>query len=115
MAGEKETTTSAEGCSQMDLPPSVLITGNDGGWLLDSIENEKIDVSTITATVSISKQNDEGIISFPYVKGSDKTLQVLASKGWGAQAVHQDSDDSASISGWQLFITSHTAHLNHGQ
>ena len=109
MAGEKEIATSPEGCSQMDLPPSVLITGNDGDWLLNLIEKEKIDVSTITATVSISKQSDEGSISFPYVKGSDKTLQVLASKGWGAQAVHQDTDDSTSTSGWQLFITSHTA------
>lgn len=109
MAGDKEATTSVEGCSQMDLPPSVLITGHDGDWLLDLIDHEKIDLSSLTATVKISKADDE-FVTFPYVKGSDNTLQVLASKGWGAQAVRQDITDSTSdgtSSGWQLFITAH--------
>jgi hypothetical protein len=117
MAGDKEITASSDGCSQMDYPPSVLVTGYDGDWLLDLFEHEKINMSEITATVSISRQNNDEVTTFPYVKGSENTLQTLATHGWGAQAVRQENSASGSSEtadgnniGWQLFITAH----NHG-
>lgn len=117
MAGDKEVTSSPDGCSQMDLPAAVLVTGHDGDWLLDLVEWEKKDISGITATVNISKQNDEDIVGrFPYVKGSENTLQVFAANGWGAQAVRQEEEgnnDDSITTGWQLFITAHN--LNHNQ
>ena len=113
MAGDKEITTSEDGCSQMDYPPSVLVTGHDGDWLLDLFEYQTFNMSEITATVSISKQNNDEVTSFPFVKGEGNTLQTLATHGWGAQAVRQDisaSDSNGNNIGWQLFITAH----NHG-
>lgn len=116
MAGDKEISTSPDGCSQMDFPPSVLVTGHDGDWLLDLFEWEKQDLSAITATVSISKQSEEEIVQFPYVKGSENTLQVFASNGWGAQAVRQNEEDNSNDdninTGWQLFITAHNLNPN---
>lgn len=68
-------------------------------------------MNSITATVNMSRQIHEERTGFPIVKGVDKTLQILASKGWGTQAVHQDDSGSSSkttdTSGWQLFITKH--------
>lgn len=121
MAGDKEITTSADGCSQMDYPPSVLVTGHDGDWLLDLFEFEKIDTSEITATVSISRQNNDQVTMFPFVIGEDNTLQTLATHGWGAQAVRQKDSTSSSAGndningnnfGWQLFITAHNHRPN---
>ena len=108
MAGDRDqdATSSTEGCSQMDLPPSVLISGNDGELLMGIFGDEDLDPSTIEATVNISKQSDDQITAFPYVKGSDNTLQILASNGWGTHAVKQ-ADATAANKGWQLFITSH--------
>ena len=111
MAGDKRAETSAGGCNQMDLPPSVLITGHDGGILLDAIKYENVDMNSLTATVSMSKQVHGEHAGFPIVKGVENTLQILASKGWGTQAVRQNDSGSSSktndASGWQLFITKH--------
>ncbi|KAL3769360.1 hypothetical protein ACHAWO_001557 [Cyclotella atomus] len=110
MAGDKEISMSPDGCSQMDFPPSVLVTGHDGDWLLDLFEWEKQDLSAITATVSISKQSEEEIVQFPYVKGSENTVQVFASNGWGAQAQEPHeamSEDRESIDRPDIRIASH--------
>jgi len=60
MAGEKEAKISEYGCSQNDLPPSVLVTGDDGDWLLDLFDFEYVDKSTIMVEAS----ERDGILPF---------------------------------------------------
>jgi hypothetical protein len=106
MAGEKDKSFSAEGCSQMDLPPSVLVSGNDGELLTGFLEEEDSEANMIEATVNLSRQSKDDDV-FPYVLGSDNTLQILASNGWGIQAVRQAMTSDNGNTGWQLFITAH--------
>ncbi|KAL3782540.1 hypothetical protein HJC23_005214 [Cyclotella cryptica] len=108
MAGEKEKPFSADGCSQMDLPPSVLVSGNDGELLMGLLEEEYSEANEIEAVVNLSRQSNDSAV-FPHVLGSENTLQILASNGWGTQAVRQvvSGKGETGNTGWQLFITAH--------
>ena len=83
-----------------DLPVSVLISGKDGESMLQFLEEERSKGSDIEASILLTKSEES--TTYPYVKGTEEALQILASNGWGVHAVPQQQQ-----AGWQLFITQH--------
>ncbi|KAL7554973.1 hypothetical protein ACHAWF_018547 [Thalassiosira exigua] len=97
MAGDDR---SKHGCS-LDLPPSVLVSGEDG----ESITTLLNDEGDVDATILLTANSDPA--AYPQVKGSKDALHFLASNGWGVHAVPNPSDENSNNNGWQLFITQH--------
>eukprot|EP00571_Detonula_confervacea_P007917 CAMPEP_0172332452 /NCGR_PEP_ID=MMETSP1058-20130122/62443_1 /TAXON_ID=83371 /ORGANISM="Detonula confervacea, Strain CCMP 353" /LENGTH=1455 /DNA_ID=CAMNT_0013049737 /DNA_START=662 /DNA_END=5029 /DNA_ORIENTATION=- len=101
MAGEKTQPGSNSGCSNDDLPVSVLVSGQDGASIIQILRDEESKGNEVNALIQLLDDND----TFPHVEGSKEALNILASNGWGIHAVPQDQD--LEKHGWQLFITQH--------
>jgi hypothetical protein len=80
------------------------VSGKDGNSILELLQIEELkgNKDAIDATVLLTKERKEWI-EFPNVQGSQESLQVLASNGWGVHAVPAPDEGD----GWQLFITQH--------
>lgn len=107
MAGEKPQPESNNGCSDDDLPVSVLVSGQDGDSIIQLLHDEESKGNEVSAQILLTPESGD-LIKFPYVKGNKEALQILASNGWGIHAVPQEQVEK---NGWQLFITQHNKNM----
>lgn len=90
-----------------ELPVSVMVSGKDGDGILELLHQEHSQGNSVDAYIHLKRDDDQLLTAFPFVKGSEAALQILASNGWGIHAVSQNEDQQGQQPSWQLFITQH--------
>ena len=99
-----EISQSGDVSSNVDLPVSVLVSGNDGESIIQTLRDEQFEGHEAMVQIQLIEVSNEDI-KFPHVEGSKEVLQISVSNSWGIHAVSRDNLGQAEF---QLFITQPT-------
>mmetsp|Transcript_4569 Transcript_4569/g.11608 ORF Transcript_4569/g.11608 Transcript_4569/m.11608 type:complete len:1363 (-) Transcript_4569:166-4254(-) len=124
--GSQSVATSTEDTpSEVEYPPTVLVSGSDGRNILDIIEEStEYDNIELLARVSVIREKTEVVESedgsgvyqvvgntlWPGVRASPESLQIFSENGWGVHAVQTQNPSSGKDDNrleWQLFLMKH--------